>query len=110
MKVLAQMFLCWLALGVAATAAADEPISYAQGARLMAKYNCQSCHLMDRTSVGPSLLAIAEKYASDPTADIELEHKVVNGSTGVWGPLPMAAVAVPDQDLRTLIHWILSLR
>jgi cytochrome c len=104
------MFWFWLAFGVAGSAAADEPISYAQGARLMAKYNCQSCHLLDKTSVGPSLSAIAEKYASDPSAAIELEQKVVNGSTGVWGPLPMAPVAVPDQDLRTLIRWILSLR
>lgn len=108
MKVLAQIL--FLALAAAGTAAADEPISYAEGARLMAKYNCQPCHSMDKNAAGPSLRAIAKKYAPDPTADVELAAKVVNGSTGVWGPIPMAPVAVPDGDLKTLIKWILSLK
>lgn len=104
--------LSLLALGLAATAVAvaDEPISYAEGSRLMAKYSCQSCHAPDKKGSGPSLRDIAKKYASDPTAAIELEAKVVNGSTGVWGPVPMAPIDVPQGDLQKLVEWILSLR
>jgi cytochrome c len=102
----------FLALGLAAIAAAvaDEPISYAEGARLMAKYNCQTCHALDKKSAGPSLREIAKRYASVPTAAIQLESKVVNGSTGAWGPIPMPPSNVPQEDLQKLVEWTLSLR
>jgi len=111
MKMRAQVFLSALGAVAAAATAADEPISYAAGAQLIAKYNCQSCHSLDKTTAaGPSLRDIAKKYKSDPHAVIELEAQVRNGSFGVWGPIPMAPINVPDPDLHVLIKWILSLR
>ncbi len=107
MKSIAQA--CLFALGVAAAAAANAQMSYADGARLMAKYNCQSCHAMNQTLAGPSLIAIAKKYSSDPNAAAYLEAQVLNGSMGVWGSVPMAPVNVPDAELAALIGWILQL-
>jgi cytochrome c551/c552 len=102
--------VCLLVLSAVAVAAADEPIGDATGMKLMAKYNCQSCHLMDKSPAGPSLRAIAKKYASDPSARDELEASVLNGSSGAWGQNTMPPNDVPDADLKALIEWILSLR
>ena len=106
MKMPLQIFL--LTLSVVAVAASDEPISDATGTKLMAKYNCQSCHSMDSSPTGPGLRAIAKKYASDPSAIDELEASVLNGSSGAWGQNTMPPNDVPDADLKTLIEWILS--
>ncbi len=106
MKTISQA--CLFALSVAAAAAANAQMSYADGARLMAKYNCQPCHAMNQTLAGPSLVAIAKKYSSDPNAAAYLEAQVLNGSMGVWGSVPMAPVNVPDAQLAALIGWILQ--
>ena len=107
MKILLQTVI--MALSAVSVAAADEVISNARATQLLAKYNCQTCHALDKNLSGPSLRAIAKKYASDPNAVNRLEASVVNGSTGVWGPIPMPPTAVPAGDLETLIKWILTL-
>jgi cytochrome c len=101
-----------IALAAIAPAWADEPVGFAQGTKLMVKYNCQSCHSADKTLAGPSLHDIAKRYASDPNAPGELEEKVRNGSSGAWdtSALPMPPTQVPDADLKPLVEWILSLR
>jgi cytochrome c len=94
----------------AGTAFADEPIGFDRGMKLFTKYNCQSCHSVDRAMAGPSLQDIAKKYASDPHARGVLGESIVNGSSGVWGSVtPMPPVSVPDKDLKPLVEWILSL-
>jgi cytochrome c len=93
----------------AAAAQADEPVGDQTGLKLVEKYNCQQCHTIDRTHGGPSFSAIAKRYASDPNARNEVAANILNGSTGAWGPVPMAPVAVPKGDLRRLVDWILSL-
>jgi cytochrome c len=112
MKMLAPIFLMAIGgvAGTPAPALADQPLSYGQGEELMAKYNCQACHALDKNLSGPSLRAIAKRYASDPTAIEALEAKILNGSIGVWGPIPMPPSHVPAQDLRKLINWILQLK
>jgi cytochrome c len=65
---------------------------------------------MDKAPAAPSLRDIAKKYASSPNARAELEAKVVNGSVGVWGPMPMPPTSVPETDVDTLLKWILSLK
>jgi cytochrome c len=92
------------------TALADEPIGFEQGMKLFTKYNCQTCHSVDKAMAGPSLHAIARKYASDPHARDVLSESILNGSSGVWGSVtPMPGTKVSDPDLRPLVEWILSL-
>ena len=93
----------------AAAAQADEPVGDQTGLKLVEKYNCQQCHTIDKTHGGPSFSAIAKRYASDPNARNEVAARILNGSTGAWGPLPMPPVAVSKGDLRPLVDWILSL-
>jgi cytochrome c len=108
MKIILQVFL--LALSAVAVAAADEVISNTKASKLLAKYNCQTCHTVDASSLpGPSYRDIAKKYASDPQAVGDLEASVVNGSSGAWGDNAMPSNDVPSQDLNALIAWILQL-
>jgi cytochrome c len=117
MRLLALLVVGTLAVGTAAVgtlpgglALADEPVGFAQGMKLLAKYDCQTCHAVDKRMAGPSLHAISQKYASDPHAREELSLSIVNGSSGKWDSVaPMPPVKVPDSDLRPLVDWILSL-
>src|SRR5258706_15993337 len=77
---------------------------------LLAKYNCQACHTVDKKLVGPSYKEVAAKYAGDSTAAAKLEQKVKNGGSGVWGAIPMPPNNVPDADVKTLVEWILVLK
>jgi cytochrome c551/c552 len=72
-----------LVLSLACARAAEPGLG--EGTKLANKYNCQSCHLLDKPSAGPSFRAIAKRYASDPNAQGELETTVRNGSTGALG-------------------------
>jgi cytochrome c len=73
-------------LSAVSVAGADEVISNAKAAQLLAKYNCQTCHTTQASSLpGPTYLAIAKKYANDPQAVGDLETSVLNGSSGTWG-------------------------
>jgi cytochrome c551/c552 len=107
MKLLALASLM-LALPLACARAAEP--GFGEGTKLASKYNCQSCHLLDKPAAGPSFRAIAKRYASDPNAQGELETTVRNGSTGAWGPTPMPGVDVPERDLKRLVAFILSLK
>jgi len=103
-----------LCVGLAAASVsavrADEPVAYSTGESLLAKYQCQACHKLYDSGRGPSLHAIADKYASDPHARENLAGSVLNGSVGAWGPTPMAGYKVPESELRPLVDWILSLQ
>ena len=96
-----------LAAGLAAVAcsasAATDP------AELAKKYACLSCHSVDKKVVGPSYKDVAAKYKGDKGAQARLMEKVKKGGTGVWGQVPMPPNAgVKDDDLKTLVQWVLS--
>lgn len=94
-----------LAIGAAARA---EP---APGLALAQQQNCMSCHSVTRPFMGPALHDVAAKYAARPDAESYLAHKIIDGSTGVWGQVPMPANTqlTPDQAA-ILAGWILTLK
>jgi cytochrome c len=96
--------LAWAWVPSAAVAATSD----AAATQLLAKYNCQACHTVDKKLVGPAYKDVAAKYAGDAAAPAKLEQKVKNGGTGVWGAIPMPPNNVPDADLKTLVEWILA--
>jgi cytochrome c len=107
MKLLALASL--LALLPLSLVRAEEP-GFGEGTQLVTKYRCQQCHSLDKPGVGPSFRAVAKRYASDPNAKGELQTNILNGSTGAWGPTPMAGVDVSKADLKRLVEFILSLK
>jgi len=71
--------------------------------------NCMACHAVANKVVGPSFKDVAAKYAGQKDAEDKLSQKVIKGSSGVWGPVPMPANAqVNEAEARTLVKWILS--
>lgn len=78
---------------------------------LAAKYACIACHELDFKKVGPAYEDVARKYRGADAKTIEtLVKHVREGSTGVWGKDVMPAQPlVPEQDVRILVKWVLSL-
>jgi cytochrome c len=78
-------------------------------AELAKAKNCMVCHAPAVKMVGPSYKDIAAKYAGDAAAEDKLVKKVLKGSVGVWGSIPMPANSqVSESDARTLVKWILA--
>lgn len=74
------------------------------------KNNCLMCHTVDKKVIGPAFKEISEKYKGDTSAAEMLAGKVKNGGGGVWGQIPMPPnAAVPDEEIKELVDWILTL-
>lgn len=78
---------------------------------LAQKSGCLACHSIDKKVLGPSYKDVAAKYKGDKTAEAKMIDKVKKGGSGVWGPMPMPANSpqVKDEDIKTIVKWILSL-
>jgi cytochrome c551/c552 len=66
-------------------------------------------HKMEGKLVGPGFKEVAAKYKGDATAEAKLEAKVAKGGAGVWGTMPMPAMAnVKAEDIKTMVAFILA--
>ena len=75
------------------------------------KDGCGACHAVDKKIVGPAYTEVAAKYKGDAGALAKLTQKVKTGGAGVWGQVPMPPNAqVPDDDIKALVSWILTLK
>ncbi|MEI8385758.1 MAG: c-type cytochrome [Nitrosomonadaceae bacterium] len=80
-------------------------------AELAAGSGCMNCHMVDKKMVGPGLKDIAAKYKGDAGAAAKLTEKILKGSNGVWGPIPMPPNAgVSEANAKILAQFILSLK
>lgn len=90
-----------MTLTVAAPAMADLALATSK--------NCMACHAVDKKLVGPSYKDVAAKYAGQKDAVDKLSVKIMKGSAGVWGPVPMPANAnVNEADAKKLATWVMS--
>lgn len=79
--------------------------------KLAQQHGCMTCHGVDKKVIGPAYKEIAAKYRSDKGAEASLVKKVKAGGKGVWGEIPMPPNAhVKDEDIKTMVQWILSLK
>lgn len=71
--------------------------------------NCMACHAAARKLVGPSYKDVAARYAGDGSAADRLAGKIMHGSAGTWGAVPMPAnPGVSEADAKRLAEWILN--
>src|SRR6266568_1592247 len=61
----------------------------ADAEQLLKEKACLSCHTLDKKLVGPAYKEVAAKYKSRKDAEAYLSKKIREGSTGVWGAIPM---------------------
>jgi cytochrome c len=98
-----------IALLLAATAVVATPALANED--LARKNACTACHAVDKKLVGPSYKDVAAKYRDDKAAEAKLAEKVKKGGVGVWGQVPMPPnAAVKDEDVKTLVKWILGIK
>jgi cytochrome c len=103
MKALLVMVVAAGSLMLATQASANQALAQKSG--------CLACHSVDKKVLGPAYKDVAAKYKGDKGAEDRLVAKVKAGGSGVWGPMPMPANSpqVKDEDIRTIVKWILSL-
>lgn len=82
------------------------------GLALAKKSGCFTCHSITKKLVGPAWNDIAAKYRGQKDAEAKLIDKVAKGGKDVWGKMPMPpnSPRINDSDIRTLVHFILSLK
>lgn len=88
---------------------AEPKLSTNSGESLFKANGCVACHAVDAKKLGPSVVAVAQKYANKPDSKDYLAGKIKGGSSGVWGDMPMPAQGhLSDEDLSALSAWFLS--
>jgi cytochrome c len=107
MKVLFSAITAAILLMAGQVQAADAAAAKA----LAQKSGCLACHSVDAKVLGPAYKDVAAKYKGDKTAEAKLIEKVKKGGSGVWGNIPMPANSpqVKDEDIKTIVQWVLSL-
>lgn len=92
------------ALGQEANATTDP------GREAMQRSDCFNCHAVQHRVVGPGFLEIADKYRGEHDALTLLAQRVREGSTGVWGQVPMLPHPQHSQaEAQQMVAWILAL-
>ena len=80
----------------------------ATGLDLLKQNKCTACHGVSNKIIGPGFKEIAEKYKGDAGAEARLSNIVKNGGGGVWGGSMPAHGNLKDDDIKTMMQWILS--
>jgi cytochrome c len=98
-----------LILGATLVALASMPAL--ASADLAQQKNCAACHAVDKKLIGPGYKEVAAKYAGQKDAADKLAQKIIKGSVGVWGQVPMPAnTQVSDAEAKQLATWLLSIK
>ena len=83
----------------------------APGAKLVAGSTCLSCHKVNEKLVGPSYIAVAQKYPATEANIAMLATKIIQGGAGNWGAVPMTPhPGLAEADAREMVKYILSLK
>jgi cytochrome c len=99
-----------IAIGLAAACCAVAGAAQANEKLLQAS-GCTACHSIEKKLVGPAYKDVAAKYRGNKGAEADLIRKVKGGTKGTWGDIPMPPNGhVKDEDIKTLVQFILSIK
>jgi len=88
----------------------EDPV-YQKGVEIVANSDCKTCHMIEEKNVGPAWRDVANRYADSTNAVAYLSHKIINGGSGVWGQVPMAAhPTMSQEDAEALAKYVLLLK
>jgi cytochrome c len=80
-----------------------------EGGALVAANDCATCHHETKFFTGPSYEKIAIKY--NPNNINDLAQKIIKGSSGVWGGVPMMPHSnITEADAQKMVTYILSFK
>ena len=84
---------------------------YDKALAIIANSDCATCHLIEEKNVGPAWRDVANKYAGQDTAVAYLAKKIIDGGSGVWGTVPMAAHPnFTQEQAETVAKYVLLLK
>ncbi len=76
---------------------------------ILSKNACLACHAVDKKLVGPAYQDVAAKHKGDADAAALLAKHIREGSSGVWGPIPMPPNPnISDADIKMVVEWVLE--
>jgi cytochrome c len=85
-------------------------LRFLRGKTLVANSDCKSCHALEAKSIGPSYMAVAERYRGKQGSEDVLALKIINGGSGAWGKNVMAAHPQHSKEETTeMVKYIMSL-
>ena len=80
-----------------------------EGKSLVEGADCLGCHKMDEKMIGPSYKEVSEKYENTPENVEMLAEKIIKGSSGIWGDVPMPAHnGMSKENAKYMAQYILS--
>ena len=89
---------------------ADDKAVVDPGLALMKQSDCFNCHQVDKALVGPPLLEVSKRYRGAAGALEATVQRVRNGSSGVWGQIPMLAHPQHTSDeIAQMVAWVFAL-
>ncbi len=105
---LRHLLVSFAALASVTTAFAEPAVDAARARQIATQHACFGCHAVDKKLVGPAYRDVAARYNGKPNAVSTLVAHIQNGSSGVWGAVPMPANAISATDAQTVVQWILA--
>ncbi|MES2960080.1 MAG: c-type cytochrome [Pseudomonadota bacterium] len=96
---------------VLAAAPSAEAVATAQATpmrELLQKNVCLACHQIDAKLVGPSFKDVAGRHAARPEAQAYLVERILRGSAGQWGTIPMPPQALGAADAQAIAAWLVA--
>lgn len=73
--------------------------------------DCPSCHSLERKSVGPSYTAIVAKYEATDVVVKMLAERIIMGSVGAWGEIPMPAhPGLSKEDAEQMVKFVFTIK
>ncbi len=81
------------------------------GKQVMANSDCKSCHFENKKAVGPSYVAIANRYKKQSGSLNMLAKKIIDGGGGNWGTqyVMSAHPQLSTREARQIVEYIFSL-
>lgn len=81
------------------------------GLELIGNSDCTTCHKIAEKFIGPSYKDVAAKYKATRAIIDTLVKKIIEGGTGVWGPVPMTPhPGLSNADAQKMVQCILSMK
>jgi cytochrome c len=105
---LRHLLISLAALTSIAANAGEPAVDAARARQIATQHACFGCHAIDKKLVGPAYRDVAARYNGKPNAVTSLVAHIQNGSSGVWGAVPMPANAISQSDAQTVVQWILA--
>lgn len=82
----------------------------ALGETLVKGNDCNTCHHKVNTLIGPAHTDVAKKYEFTNANVKLLAQKIIEGGSGVWGQIPMAAhIDISQSDAEAMARYVLSM-